>query len=294
MDIHQLKVFTSVFKNRSFSRASEVLYLTQPTVSDHIKTLETELDCRLFDRMGRTIIPTKEAEVLYGYAVEIIEKADGIKDVIAQFRKEIAGELIIGASTIPGTYLMPSLMAEFRKKHASISFRIIISDSKEIVEKVLRHEILLGVAGAKLSDAQLNYTPFIQDDLIVVAQPTLIKEEKITSQGLLQYPVVLREEGSGTRREAERILETKGVSFEDMKIACILGSTDAAKQAAKAGLGFTILSKLAVIDELKHKTLKEIRLTDVVLKRQFYFVTHKKRTLPFSYGIFFKYLTAHQ
>ena len=294
MDIHQLRVFTSVFKNRSFSRASEELSLTQPTVSDHIKTLETELDCRLFDRMGRTIIPTKEAEALYGYSLEIIEKADGIKDVIAQFRKEVAGELIIGASTIPGTYLMPAVMAEFRKKHASISFRIIISDSKEIVEKVLSHEILLGVVGAKLPDARLTYTPFVQDDLIVVAAPSFVKEETMALRDLLQYPVVLREEGSGTRREAERILEKKGVSFEDMKIACILGSTDGVKQAAKAGLGFTILSKFSVTDELKYRTLKEIKLADVVLKRDFYLVTHKGRTLPLSYGIFLKYLAAYQ
>src|SRR3990172_4868184 len=109
MDIHQLRVFTSVFKNKSFSKASEELYLTQPTVSDHIKTLEEELDCKLFDRLGRTIIPTKEAEVLYNHAIGIIEKISTLKDTFSQLKKEVSGELVVGASTIPGTYLMPKI-----------------------------------------------------------------------------------------------------------------------------------------------------------------------------------------
>ncbi len=122
MDIHQLKIFVSVYKNKSFSRASEQLYLTQPTISDHIKALEEEFGCKLFDRLGRTILPTREADALYGHAVEIIEKADAVKEIIGHFKKEPAGELIIGASTIPGTYLLPSVMAAFQKKYPSISF----------------------------------------------------------------------------------------------------------------------------------------------------------------------------
>lgn len=156
MDIHHLKIFVSVFKNRSFSKASQKLYLTQPTISGHIKSLEEELNCRLFDRMGRTVIPTKEAEVLYSYAIEIIEKADNIKNVIGQFKKEPTGELIIGASTIPGTYLLPSIMTGFLKKYPAISFQIIISDSRDIIERVLKHELLMGIVGAKLINTQFG------------------------------------------------------------------------------------------------------------------------------------------
>ena len=116
MDIHQLRVFTSVYRNRSFSKASEELHLTQPTISNHIKALETEFDCRLFDRLGRTIIPTKEAEVLYGQSVEIMAKADVLKETLEQLRKNLTGKLIVGASTIPGVYLMPRMMTKFQKK----------------------------------------------------------------------------------------------------------------------------------------------------------------------------------
>lgn len=290
MDIHQLKVFTSVFKNRSFSRASEELHLTQPTISDHVKTLEEELDCKLFDRLGRTIIPTKEAEALYSHAMEIIEKANVTKDIIGRFKKEITGELIIGASTIPGTYLMPSLMAAFKKKNPAVSFQICISDSKGIGEKILKHELLLGVVGTKFSNGNINHIPFVEDELVVVSSSLLIKNDTITLKDLIKFPMIFREEGSGTRRELEKILESKGITLEDIKIAGIFGSTDAVKQAVKAGLGFSVLSKLSVIDELKHNILKEINLTDMQMKRKFYIVTHKKRTLPFLYNVFLEHV----
>ncbi|GAB4407736.1 MAG: selenium metabolism-associated LysR family transcriptional regulator [Thermodesulfovibrionales bacterium] len=290
MDIHHLKVFTSVFKNRSFSRASEELYLTQPTISDHIRALEEELKCKLFDRLGRSIIPTKEAEILYNHAAEIIEKMNNIKEVIGQFKKEITGELIIGASTIPGTYLLPSIVAEFQRRHPSISFQIIISDSRGIIEKVSGHELLIGIVGAKLTNNSLNYMPFMEDELILVSSPSLIKGSRISLKELLDYPMVLREEGSGTRRETERILENKGVSLDSIRIVGIFGSTDAVKQAVKAGLGVSILSRLSVKDELKHGVFREVKLTDIQMKRRFYIVTHKKRTLPLAYSIFSEHI----
>lgn len=293
MDIHQLKVFASVFKNKSFSKASEELYLTQPTISDHIKTLEEELGCKLFDRLGRTIIPTKEADVLYNYAVELIEKINSIKDIIGQFKKEITGELIIGASTIPGTYLMPRVISNFKKQHSSISFQVVISDSKVIIEKILRHELLMGIVGAKLSNGQLHFVPFLEDELIVVSSPSLIKKDKVTLEELIKIPMVFREEGSGTRREAERILEGKGIALDSIKISGVFGSTDAVKQAVKGGMGISILSKLSVADELKSKALKEIKVKDIQMKRKFYIVTHKKRTLPAVYNIFLEYLKIH-
>ncbi|BCB96545.1 LysR family transcriptional regulator [Dissulfurispira thermophila] len=286
MDIHQLKIFTSVFKNKSFSKASEELYLTQPTVSDHIKVLEDELNCKLFDRLGRTIMPTKEAEVLFNHALEIIEKADNIKDLLCNLKKEISGDIIIGASTIPGTYLMPSIVAKFKKVYPSVSFQILISDSRDIVEKISRHELLIGIVGARLTNSQITYTPFLEDELIVVSSPKLIKNKHMTLKELMKLPIALREEGSGTRKETEKILENNGISIENTKVAGIFGSTDAVKQAVKAGLGISILSRLSVKDELKYGILREIKLTDIKMNRMFYIVTHKKRTLPTAYSIF--------
>lgn len=292
MDIHQLRVFTSVFKNRSFSKASEALHLTQPTISNHIKALEDEFACKLFDRMGRTIIPTKEAEVLYGKSTEIIEKADALKEALGQLKKETTGKLVIGASTIPGVYLMPRIMTKFQKKYPAISFQILIADSGGIIDSISRHELLLGIVGAKLGNDQIDYTPFVEDELIVVSAPLKTGKSSMTLKELVALPMVYREEGSGTRREVEKFLESEGISFDHMKIAGIFGSTDAVKQAVKAGLGVSILSKFSVADELEHKLLEEIKLTDIHMKRNFYIVTHKKRTLPRLYDLFLKHILA--
>lgn len=292
MDIHHLRIFASVFKNRSFSKASQDQHLTQPTISNHIKSLEDELECKLFDRMGRTIIPTKEAEVLYLQSAEIIEKADALKDAIGELKKEATGKLIIGASTIPGVYLMPRIMTEFQKKYPAISFQILISDSGGIIDSISKHELLLGIVGAKLGNDQIKYMPFVEDELIVVSAPLKTEQGSMTLKELIALPMVLREEGSGTRKEAERFLESEGIPFKDIKIAGIFGSTDAVKQAVKAGLGVSILSKFSVADELEHKLLEKINLTHIQMKRNFYIVTHKKRTLPRLYDIFLQHISA--
>lgn len=293
MDIHHLRVFATVFRRKSFSRASEELHLTQPTVSDHVKALEEELQCRLFDRLGRSIVPTKEADVLYSHATELIEKADSLKELIGQFKNEITGELIVGASTIPGTYVIPRIIANFKKKYPSVSFQIVEADSKGITEKVLRHELLLGVVGAKMGHGQLTFTPVMEEELIAVSSPSLVRAQEMSLEELTSFPMILREEGSGTRKEIERILEGRGIPLDALEVVGYFGSTDAVKQAVKAGLGISILSELAVRDELKYKLLKKIRVKGVQMKRKFYAVTHRKRSLPFAYSIFMEYLKAH-
>jgi DNA-binding transcriptional LysR family regulator len=290
MDIHQLRVFASVYKNNSFSRASNDLYLTQPTISNHIKGLEDELGCKLFDRLGRSIIPTREAEVLYTHSLEIIEKAEALKEEIGKLRKDLSGKLIIGTSTIPGVYLIPRMMSAFQKKYPAISFQILISDSKGIIDNISKHALLLGIVGAKLDNEEIDYVPFIEDELIAVSEPSFTKNTMMSLRELVQLPMVFREEGSGTRKVTEKFLESKGIDVGSLPIASIFGSTDAVKQAVKAGLGITIISRFSVSDELEHNLLKEIKISDIQMKRRFYIVTHRKRTLPRIYSVFFEYI----
>lgn len=290
MDLHRLRVFASVFKYKSFSKASVEMHLTQPTVSEHIRLLEEEFKCKLFDRLGRGIYPTKEAELLYGHASELIEKAENLQELVTSSRQDISGQLIVGASSIPGTYILPAIIASFRKKYPHASFQINISDSKDVVDKLLGHELLLGMVGTKYNQEQINFFPFREDELIVIAAPGTVKTKSLTLQELTKYPLVLREKGSGTRREFEKILEIKAISSDKIKIAGIFGSTEAVKQAVKAGLGFSILSRLSVLEELNRKSLLEIKIKNIAMKRNFYVVTHKKRTLPLRYQLFLEQL----
>ena len=292
MDIHHLKVFASVYKHRSFSKAAEELYLTQPTVSDHIRALEQELNCRLFDRLPRKIIPTKEAVVLIGRTQEIIERVEGFKDLLGEFRKDLAGHLVIGASTIPGTYILPGLTASFRQKNLSVLFEIVVSDSRAIIDKVAGDELLVGLVGAKLEARQVDYKPFLDDELIAVASGSFEGRKGLTIRELADSPIVMREQGSGTRREFEKILEKEGIDPHQLNIVGIFGSTDAIKQAVKEGMGMSIISRRSVKDELKCGLLREIKIKDADMKRQFYIITHRRRTLPHLYKIFLDYLLA--
>ena len=126
MDIHQLRIFASVYKNRSFSKASKENHISQPTISEHIKNLENDLNCKLFDRLGRSIVPTKEAEILYPRALHIIENLEELKYDISRAGGSVKGQLLIGASTIPGTYILPVIASNFKKTYPDVSFEIII------------------------------------------------------------------------------------------------------------------------------------------------------------------------
>lgn len=294
MDIHHLRVFASVFRHRSFSKASEELHLTQPTVSDHIKALEEELNCKLFDRLPRRIIPTKEAELLNGRTHEIIEKVEGIKDLLGEFKKDLAGHIVVGASTIPGTYILPGITASFRRTHPSVLFEITVSDSRDIIEKVSGHDLLIGIVGARLDARQVQYVPFLDDELAVIAAPSLTKNKSMDFGEIVDMPMVMREQGSGTRKEFEKILEKHGIDAHQLNIAAIMSSTDAVKQAVKEGMGISVVSRRSVRDELRCGMLREIKINDVEMKRQFYVITHKKRTLPHLYKTFLEYLISHK
>jgi DNA-binding transcriptional LysR family regulator len=291
VDVHQLRIFVSVYRNRSFSKASKENHISQPTISEHIKNLELALNCRLFDRLGRSIVPTKEAEILYPKALHIIENLDDLRDEMTRASGAIKGKLLVGASTIPGTYILPVVASRFKKNWPDVSFEIMIDDSSRITEMVLAHDIQLGVVGAVIETGKLDYVPFIQDELILAGSPTFVKKTLIDIMELIEIPFILREEGSGTRRTMEELFKNKkGVSVNNLEVVAVLGSTDSVKQALKAGLGVSILSRIAIQDELKNGFLKEIKIKGLQMKRHFHIIKHRRRSLPNHYQAFYDYL----
>ena len=291
MDVHQLRVFASVFRNKSFSKASRELKLTQPTISNHVMSLEKELGCKLFDRTGRRVIPTEEAEVLYLHALDLTEKLDGIPDAIQGIDRNIAGKLVIGASTIPGTYILPAIAADFVKRYPDVSFEIRLGDTEEIANLVLDHEILLGTVGAKTVPSKLDYQPFVEDELVLAGSPKFIDRGTVLLEQLSAIPFLLREEGSGTRKVMEEYFAEKGLGVKDLKVVAVLGSTDAVREAVKAGLGVSILSKYALTEEFTASKLAVARIKGLKMKRMFFVVSHKKRTLPTHYRLLVEDMT---
>ena len=236
IETRHLKIFVTVYKVRSFTKAAEELYTSQPTVSEHIHNLEARLNCKLFDRLGRSIMPTAEAEVLYPRAIGILEDMQRLEEEICATRDTVSGELIIGASTIPGAYILPGIAASFKEEYPGISFEIQINDSTKIAEAVANNELLLGVVGAKIVTAKLQYQPFAEDELILAAASSNSVAGEITMEELARLPFIVRERGSGTRKSTESLLAQQQQTLNQLNICATLGSSAAVKEAIKANL----------------------------------------------------------
>ncbi len=220
----------------------------------------------------------------------ILEDLRRLEEEITTSGQTMSGELIIGASTIPGAYILPSIAATFKNRFPGISFEIRINDSARIVEAVTGSELLLGVVGAKLAGAKLHYQPFADDRLILAAAAANPAPAKITIEELCDLPLIVRERGSGTRKSVESLLARHRFSLDQFNICATLGSSAAVKEAIKANLGISIISQYAVRDELAYGTVKEIEVIGLTMTRSFYIVTSPKRSLPNHYQEFLRML----
>ncbi|MGH7478769.1 MAG: LysR substrate-binding domain-containing protein, partial [Candidatus Methylomirabilales bacterium] len=171
MDIRALEVFCKIVELKSFSRAAEAVYLTQPTVSGHIKALEEFVGVKLLDRLGREVLPTKVGELLYGYAKQILALRNQAIQALEEYKGSLKGHLVIGGSTIPGEYVLPALLATFKARYPEISLTLKIADSREIVRGVLEGTVELGAVGAKFDDGQLIYLKLLEDELVLALPP---------------------------------------------------------------------------------------------------------------------------
>ena len=286
METRHLQIFTAVYRTRSFTRAAEELFTSQPTISEHMRNLEDRLGCKLFDRLGRSISPTPEAELLYPKAVEILDEMHKLETGLAEAAKTVSGELIVGASTIPGEYLLPARAAQFKTTYPELSFEIIIKDSSRIIEDISTHRIYLGVVGTKLPSENLTFIPFERDELVLAAASAMDIPTTIAADDLLRFDFLTREQGSGTGRTVNQWLIQAGLDLHAMRIRATLGSSTAIKEAVKSGLGIAFISKTAILEEISQGTLKSIEVEGLSMKRSFYVVTPKKRTLPYRYQLF--------
>ena len=282
IDFRHLETFSRVAELKSFSKAANDLFLTQPTVSGHILSLEQSLSLRLFDRTGKGIRLTKAGEVFLKYASKILSFRKDLLNALSEFSQGIRGELSLGASTIPGEYLLPKLMGHFKKDHPHFIISLKIADTKEIVQYVLQDNIELGIIGAKLDHSSLHYEKFEEDEIIIVAPSDhpLIRKRRVTLEELLNELWIIREEGSGTQIAVEKALRKKGKSLKQFNVAMEMGSTSSVKEGVKANLGLAFISRRAAEEELNQGLFSRIDVEGIEpISRQIYIVSHRGRTL---------------
>ena len=282
IDFRHLETFCRVAALKSFSRAADDLFLTQPTVSGHILSLERSLSLRLFDRTGREIRLTKAGEIFLRYASKILTVRKDLLNALSEFSQGIRGELSLGASTIPGEYLLPRLMGDFKREHPRFTLSLKISDTKDIVQELLQGHIEFGMIGAKVDHPSLHYEKFEEDEIIVIAPSDhpLTRKRRVGFEDLLKEPWIIREEGSGTQMTVERVLRKKGKSLKDFNVAIEMGSTSSVKEGVKAKLGLAFISRRAVEEELNRNLFTSITLEGLEsISRQIYIVSQRGKTV---------------
>lgn len=280
MDLWRLNIFCKVVELKSFSKAAGTVYLSQPTVSSHIKDLEDHLECKLIDRLGREVVPTKAGQLLYGYALKMIALKEDAEKALAEFQGKIRGHLTIGGSTIPGGYILPPLLGKFKEAYPEVTVTLIQGDTAGIIQATLEGRVELGIVGAKAREVQLVQEKFMDDEmsLIVATGHHWTTRASVTVEELAGEPFIMREPGSGTRKSIERVLDKAGHRPSWLNVVAEMGSTEAVRQAIKGRVGVSILSECAVADDLTSGTLKKVRIKGVSFHRAFYLITHKHRT----------------
>ncbi|WP_028319550.1 selenium metabolism-associated LysR family transcriptional regulator [Desulfobulbus elongatus] len=294
MDIRKIDAFCKVIELRSFTKAAQAMQLSQPTVSDHIRNLEEELGQKLVDRLGRDVEPTPVGRLLYGYAAKMLRLQQEAMQAIVQYGGQFVGNLLIGASTIPGTFILPKVIGSFRQRYPEVKMITHISGSRRIAEKVLDGEYDLGLVGAMWKERGLKWQTLFQDELVLIAPPgsALVGRQSVPLGEVLAQPFVFREQGSGTRKSIAHILEGQGYKESDLREVAQFGSNEAVKEAVKAGVGVSMLSRRSIVDELRRGTLAALPLADVSGERPFYLVIRKNRVLQPAAAAFVEFLQA--
>ena len=276
MELKFLDIFCKVVELKSFSKAAGALHLTQPTVSIHIKALEEEFSTKLLDRLGKKVIPTQAGEILYRYAKEISRLKDEARLALDQLSGRMRGRLLVGASTIPGEYILPEFLGPFKKDYPDVFPVLRIGDTEEIHAMVLDGEVDVGVVGSIIEDRNILSTEFLDDEMILVSAPAF-RRTSIVREAVSGLPLLQREAGSGSRASLEASLRENGIEPGSLNIVAEIGSTQAVIQAVKSGLGVAFISRLAVKSDIQRGALREIKVKGLTIRRHFYIITHRLR-----------------
>jgi len=282
MTFRQLEIFLAVARAKNFTRASETLHVSQSTLSQHVLELERELGVRLFDRLGRAVTLTEAGRLLEEHATRIATTLASVRRAIDELKGLERGSLVIGASTTPGIYVLPGLVAAFRRRYPGINVSLQIGNSQVIEERIRAAAVDLGVVGGHILGARERCVAAgLLDELLLIvpSRHPWAKRREVAPRELADVPLLMREQGSATRLVTEQTLRKAGVRFTT---AMELDHTEAIKQAVMAGLGVAFVSMYAVSGEIMTRRLCGLRLKDLRIRRHFHVIHNEARTLTAS------------
>jgi len=268
----RLKVFRAVAEHLNFHKAAEHLFLTQPAVTLQIKALEEDLGARLFDRGGGRISLTRQGLILQKYAVKMAALAAEAEQELGCRDGKVSGQLSLGVSTTIAQYVLPRLLGAFLAEFPAVQFSLRSGNTSDIVQLLLDGKVAIGLIEGPIGDPGIRKEPFMEDELVLII-PRQSEFDHLSQSQFLESILLIREQGSGSRRVVEMALEKAGFKLKSFKKVIDLDSTEAIKSAVEAGLGIGFVSSWAISKELELGTLKVAQLTGVRIVRHFALVT---------------------
>ena len=292
MNLKQLEVFLAVVETGSFSRAAEATFITQSTVSQHISLLEEEFDLRLLDRTGKGVLPTEAGKILLGYARQIVSKAREVPLAVKRFRGLEDTIIKIGASNIPGSYVIPEALPLFSARYPGVYVTVFQSDSLEILNRLKKEDIEMGIIGTHFREKNVDFHPLGQDTIVLIVRGDhrWAGGKSIAIRQLLSEKFIIREIGSGTEKTVQEALEKAGIHPGQVKIQASLGSNEAVKQAVANGMGAAFISEISAKKELARGDIAVVNVKGLHIARRFYLISRSRRDLSPSARAFANFL----
>lgn len=279
MENFRLKVFRAVAEVMSFRKAAEVLHLSQPAISQQIRSLEEEAGVRLFDRgsgdrHGNQIALTEAGRVLLGYATTVADLIVEAQAALAALNGDVTGELRLGASTTVAQYVLPRILGAFLRQYPQVHLSVVSGNTERIAEAVAEERVALGIIEGPAMRRDVKTEPMVQDEMVLIVAPghPWARAGTIAPAELAKTPMLLRERGSGSRRVVERALKKAGISLRSLRVVMELDSTEAIISGVEAELGVGFVSRWAIGKVLRLGTVRTVSVKGLEIVRDFSFI----------------------
>lgn len=287
MDFKQIEAFINVAKFKSFSKAANSTFLSQPAISSHIASLEKELNVQLFDRTSKEVLLTPAGDSFLKYALDILNTRDRAIYNLTNFNENVNGKLKLAASTTPCNTIVPQLIKKFHNIHPQVSFDVVEESSGKIIQNIVKFDCEIGIVGELVNDERIKNYKLIEDDLILISPSNLNLPHSLKLESISKYPFILREEGSATRKTFEDALQKTKFKIDDINVHFKVNNLDTLLQFVKHGLGISVVSKQVFRNYISSGIIKESIIEDLCLKRSIYMVLSSRRTLTPTSKAFF-------
>ena len=276
MNFRKLKIFFETAKCLNMTKVAKSMYISQPSISQAIAELESDLDVKLFDRIGKRLYLTHDGEVYFEYSRRILNLYEEANSIIRSSKEGQKGKIIIGASTTIGIYILPKLIKEFNELHKNIEISLIIENTQLIEELIIENKVDIALVEGYVKSNELEVFDIGKDELVFISNPNnpIFLKDKITLKDLENENFIMRESGSGTREIIENYLIKQGCNYN---VYMELGNTEAIVKVVETGLGIACVSCKAIEKRINDGLIKEIKIDDIKVNRDLYLIYHKDK-----------------